>query len=93
MHRIASINFTIEMGGIGIWPTREPEDERYNRIHSPIHGPSPASFQTNITIFTTNICAKNVHPVYIARIQTHDLRNMSFLLQPLDQGSRPLLRP
>ena len=35
------------------------------------------SFQTNITIFTTNICEKNVHPVYGAGIRTHDLRNVS----------------
>ena len=31
----------------------------------------------------------NVHPVYGAGIQTHNLRNMSLLPYPLDQGSRP----
>ena len=31
---------------------------------------------------------KNVHPVYIAGIQTHDLKNMNLLLKPQDQGSR-----
>ena len=30
---------------------------------------------------------KNVHPVYGARIRTHDLRNVSLLPLPLDQGS------
>ena len=34
------------------------------------------SFQTNKTIFTTNIC-ENVHPVYGARIRTHNLWNVS----------------
>ena len=50
------------------------------------NGTSPASFpvyfrsvQTNITIFTTNKCAKNVHPVHGAGIWTHDLWNMSLL--------------
>ena len=60
--------------------------------------PIPASFsfifglfQTNIiTIFTTNICGKNVHPVYGAGIRTHDLWNVSLFPLPLDQGSRPL---
>ena len=37
------------------------------------------SFQTNITIFTTNICLKNVHPVYSAGIWTHKLQNTSLL--------------
>ena len=32
---------------------------------------------------------KNVHPVYGAGIQTHNLWNMSLLPWPLDQGSRP----
>ena len=51
------------------------------------------SFQTNITtIFTTNICGKNVHPVYGAGIRTHDLRNVSLFPLPLDQGSRPKIR-
>ena len=49
------------------------------------------SFQTNIiTIFTTNICGKNVHPVYGARIRTHDFWNVSLFPLPLDQGSRPI---
>ena len=39
-----------------------------------------SSFQTNITIFTTNICEKcHDHPVYGAGIRTHDLRNTSLL--------------
>ena len=37
-----------------------------------------SSFQTNITIFTTNKCEK-VHLVYSAGIQSHDLCNMSLL--------------
>ena len=41
--------------------------------------------------FLQQINVKNVHPVYSARIPTHDLWNMSLLLKPLDQGSRPLL--
>ena len=36
------------------------------------------SFQTNITIFK-QINVKNIHPVYGAGIQTHNLRNMSLL--------------
>ena len=48
------------------------------------------SFLTNIiTIFTTDISGKNVHPVYGAGIRTHDLRNVSLFPLPLDQGSRP----
>ena len=45
-------------------------------------GPIPASFssfQTNITIFTKKCMWKNVHPVYSARIWTHDLQGMSLL--------------
>ena len=34
---------------------------------------------------------KNVHPVYGAGIQTHNLQHMSPLLQPLDQGSHPVV--
>ena len=41
------------------------------------------------TNFTTNRYVKNIHPVYGARIRTHDLWNMSLLPGPLDQGSRP----
>ena len=38
------------------------------------------SFQTNNTIFTTNQCEKcHGHPVYGARIRTHDLQNVSLL--------------
>ena len=37
-----------------------------------------SSFQTQITINTTNKC-ENVHPVYGAGIQTHDLWHMSLL--------------
>ena len=33
---------------------------------------------------------KNVHPVYGAGIQTHDLQNMSLFPLPLDHGFRPL---
>ena len=36
-----------------------------------------SSFQTNITIFTTNV--KNVHPVFGAWNRTHDLLDMSLL--------------
>ena len=42
------------------------------------------SFQTNNTIFIANQC---VHPVYGARIQTHDLSNTR--PGPLDKGSHP----
>ena len=49
-----------------------------------------STFQTHITIFITNRYAKNVHPVYGAGIQTHDLLYMSLLQLPLDQGSRPI---
>ena len=37
------------------------------------------SFQTNITNFYNKYMWKNVHPVYGAGIQTHDLRNVSLL--------------
>ena len=33
---------------------------------------------------------KNVHSVYSAGIQTHDLQNVSLFPKPLDQGSRPM---
>ena len=33
---------------------------------------------------------KNVHSVYSAGIQTHDLHYMTLLTQPLDKGSRPV---
>ena len=67
---------------------------QYVLKHSFLNGPTPASFwvfQTNNTIFTTNQCEKcpNVHPVYCARIRTHNLMNMSCHPQPLDKGSRP----
>ena len=54
-------------------------------LHFLKNGPTLASFlfilsfQTPITIFTTNKCEKHVHPVYGAGIQTHDLWNMSLL--------------
>ena len=41
--------------------------------------------QTLLLLKEINV--KNVHPVYGAGIQTHDLWNMSPLSQPLDQGS------
>ena len=44
-----------------------------------------SSFQTNITILQ-QINVKNVHPVYGARIRTHDLWNMSLVPLPLDIG-------
>ena len=48
-----------------------------------LNGPSAASFssfQTNITILTSNICEKIYdHPIYGARIWTHDLQNASVL--------------
>ena len=46
-----------------------------------------SSFQTKIT---WNKC-ENVHPVYSAGIQTHDLRNMYLLPKSLEQGSRPIV--
>ena len=48
------------------------------------------SFHTNIT-FLQQINVKNVHPVYGAGIQTHDLQNMSRHPLPLDQGSHQLV--
>ena len=39
--------------------------------------------------FLQQIYVKNVHPECSAGIRTHDLQNMSFLPQPLDQGSGP----
>ena len=41
------------------------------------------------TIQFLHLNAKNVHPVYGARIWTHNLSNMSHHSKPLDQGSRP----
>ena len=32
---------------------------------------------------------KNVHPVYSAEIQTHNLQNVSHFPLPLDKGSSP----
>ena len=50
------------------------------------NGPFPASlsfifglFQTNINPILQQIDVKNVHPVFCAQIQTHDLQNMSLL--------------
>ena len=49
------------------------------------------SSKTKNTIFTTIQCKKcRVHPVYGARIWTHDLSNMSRLPLALDQGSHPV---
>ena len=49
---------------------------------------SVLSFSNTLQIFTINTYVKNVHPVYGAGIQTHDLWNM--ILPPLlHQGSRP----
>ena len=45
-------------------------------------------FQINIRNFY-NIIVKNVHPVYGAGIPTDDLRYMSHLPSPQDQGSSP----
>ena len=39
--------------------------------------------------FLQQIYVNNVHPVYSAGIQTHDLQNVSLLPLPLDQYSRP----
>ena len=39
--------------------------------------------------YLQQINVKNVHPVYGAESQTHDLWNMSLLPEPLDQRSRP----
>ena len=44
-----------------------------------------SAYQTHITNFTSNRCVKNVHPVYGAGIQTHNLWNMSLLPLPQDQ--------
>ena len=35
---------------------------------------------------------ENVHPVCSTGIRTHDLKNVSLLPKPLDQGSRPGLQ-
>ena len=43
--------------------------------------------------FLQQINVKNVHPVYSAGIQTHNLWNMSLLPKPLDQGSRSNIVP
>ena len=39
--------------------------------------------------FLQKIDVKDVHPEYGAEIRTHNLSNMSWHPQPLDQGSRP----
>ena len=48
------------------------------------------SFQINFYSFTKKY-VKNVHPVYGAMNLTHDLRDMSLLPLPLDQGSHPIV--
>ena len=57
---------------------------------------SPASYsfifglvQTNINTILQQINVKNIHPVYATGIRTHDLKIVSLLPLPLDQGSRP----
>ena len=45
--------------------------------------------QTPFQFLQQILNVKNVHPVYGARIQTHDPWNMSLLPKPKDQGSRP----
>ena len=40
--------------------------------------------------FLQQIYEKNVHPVYGAGIQTHNLQDMSLLPSPLEQGSCPV---
>ena len=59
-----------------------------------LNGPSPASFSFIWDLFKQTmqqIIVKKCHiqPVYGAGIWTHNLSNMSRLLKPLDQGSRP----
>ena len=62
------------------------------------NGPTPACFNIFLVFLSkqyniTNQCEKcHVHPVYSARIRTHDLLNMNRFTLPLDQASRPLLR-
>ena len=55
--------------------------------------PAPLSFIFGLfkqTIqFLQQINVKNVHPVYGAKIQPHDLSKMSCLPQPLDKVSCP----
>ena len=59
------------------------------------NGPTPASFSFIYGLFKQKIqllqkpMQKNFHPVYGARIWTHNLPNMSCHTKPLDQGSRP----
>ena len=61
------------------------------------NGPTPASFWFIFGLFKQalqflqKINVKNVHPVFSARNQTHDLWNMSLFPKPLDQGSHPTL--
>ena len=64
-----------------------------------LYGPTTASFSFIFSLFKQtiqfliqiNVKKCHVHPVYGARIRTHDHQNMSFLPQPLDQGSHPSL--
>ena len=39
--------------------------------------------------FLLQINVKNVHAVYVADIQTHNLQIVSLIPQPLDQGTNP----
>ena len=61
-----------------------------------LNGPTSASFivyfrsfQINIITNLQQINVKNVHPVYSARIRTHDLQNMNIL--PLTTSSRQFI--
>ena len=50
-----------------------------------------SSFQTNVIFIATNVCEKmSIQYTYSARIQTHNLQNMSLLPYLLDHGSRPI---
>ena len=61
--------------------------------------PAPASFSFIFGLFEQTIqfyskyLWKNVHPVYGAGIQSHDLWKVSLFPYPLDKGSRPFQPP
>ena len=50
----------------------------------------PSFKQTSIQSLQ-EIYVKNVHPVYVTGIRTHDHQYMSILPELLDQGSRPIM--
>ena len=58
--------------------------------------PGPFSFIFGVFKQTIQFCQQfnvkkcHAHPVYGARIRTHEIQNMSLFPLPLDQGSRPL---